>query len=128
MVFLPTSVIPNVNGGPINCKACTDTSVITSVCCFVCTAVIISDPVPIRNSPAVFVGRAFHSVRLSCDAKRISSGSCVPLAVSLSQPKAKTCLSLSETITFLAIVGALVDPANVVISTALVDVPPDLSQ
>ena len=52
----------------------------------------------------------------------------MPLAVSLSQPKARTCLSLSETITFLAIVGALVDPASVVISTALDDVPPDLSQ
>ena len=105
VVFLPTSVIPNVNGGPINCNACTDTSVITSVCCFVCMAVTISDPVPIRNSPAVFVGNDCQSVILSCDAKRISKGSCTPLFVSLSQPKARICLSLSETITFLAMRG-----------------------
>ena len=88
----------------------------------------ISDPVPIRSSPAVFVASAFHAVRLSCEAKRISSGSCTPLFVSLSQPNTKICLSLSDTRTLRAMVGALVDPDTAVIFTALADVPVDLSQ
>ena len=41
-VLVETSVIPKVNGVPINCIADTDLSVITTICCLVCTAATIS--------------------------------------------------------------------------------------
>ena len=46
-MFSETVLIPNVNGGPRNCMACSDTSVNTRTCCLVSTAVTISEPEPI---------------------------------------------------------------------------------
>ena len=128
MIFRDISFKPNVNGGPRNCIPWSDTSVYTNICCLVCIATTISDPVDIRSSPAVFVARLCHAVRLSCDPKRISNGSCVPIEASPSHPKAMTCLSWSDTIICLAIVGASVDPDNVFSSTAREEVPDVLSQ
>ena len=58
----------------------------------------------------------------------MSNGSCVPMAVSGSHPKAMICLSLSDTITFFAIVGADSELVREDNSTALVEVPLVLSQ
>ena len=65
VMFSETELIPKVKGGPINCMACKETSVKTRICCLVSIAVIISEPDPIRKSPAVFVAVDAQSVRLS---------------------------------------------------------------
>ena len=119
-ILLAIWLMPNVNGGPMNCILCSDTSVHTSVSRFVSTAVTKVVPAPNRKSPAVLVGVAAQSVNDSCALKRISSGSCTPGDVSLSQPKASTCLSLSDTSTCFATCGALVAPATPVINAARV--------
>jgi hypothetical protein len=69
-----------------------------------------------------------QSVKDSWLEKRITKGSCVPILDSGSQPKAIMCLSLSETKTWVAIVGAFTELVNVFNSTALVLKPFVLSQ
>ena len=129
VMFSDIRFIPNVKGGPKYCIACNDTSVNTSICCLVSTAVIISLPDPNLKSPAVLVAVASQVVGLYWLLNRINRGSCVPTAVAASQPKTIICRSRSETSTFLATVGVPVSaPVRADKATARVPNPSDLSQ
>ena len=119
VMFSEIIEIPNVKGGPKYCMACSDLSVNTSICCRVSRAVIISEPVPIRRSPAVLVACADQTKGFSWSEKRISSGSCTPMSSCGSQPNTMTCLSRSEIMTCFAIVGVVASaPASCDSSTA----------
>ena len=127
-MFSDIRLTPKVKGGPRNCIEYKDSSVNTSICCLVSCAVMISEPEPSLNSPAVLVAVAAQSVKDSWLENLIDKGSCTPGLASVSQPKAIMCLSLSDTIICFAIVGALMEPANVLNVTALVLVPLVASQ
>ena len=127
-MFSDTRLTPKVNGGPKNCIPYKDSSVKTSICCRVSTAVIISEPEPRRNSPAVLVAVDAQSVKDSWEENHITNGSWTPGLDSVSQPNAKMCRSRSDTIICFATVGVEFALANVVRFTARVPTPTEASQ
>ena len=128
VMFSDSMLMPNVKGGPKNCMACNETSVKTRTCCLVSTAQTISEPEPMRRSPAVLSGNDCHVVGDSCPLKRINKGSCTPMLFSGSHPKAMMCLSLSETRTCFATVGMVGSVPNEDKVTAGAEKPDVLSQ
>ena len=63
VMFLDSSCKPKVKGGPINLIEKRLLSVNTSICCFVSTACINSDPLLSLKSPAVFVAVGVKSTK-----------------------------------------------------------------